>query len=155
MMSTTSMADRKTFEMFLALTLSVKKLNATVGEGGGEELQIKLRKGSTTAKTRPFWFASNNLRQNVLARQRLKKRGLTNTSSPTRTFGFSAKATPLIARLNFTRRSGKRKTRGRILGGLSLLSMASAKSGGGSEKIGVSDKEEEESSKDSIPSDQN
>ena len=86
------MADRKTFEMFLALTLIVKKRNATVEGERRRELQIKLRKGSTTVNTRPFWFASNNLRQNVLSRQRLKKQGLTNTSSPTRTFGFSAKA---------------------------------------------------------------
>ena len=119
------------------------------GGGGWGELRIKLHKGSTTAKTRPFWFASNNLRQNVL-----EKRGLTNTSSPTRTFGFSAKATPLIARPNLTRRRRKRRTRGRILGGrgLSLSSIASAQSGGGSEKIAVSYREEEESSKDSIPS---
>ena len=74
--------------------------------GRGGELQIKLRKGSTPAKTTPFWFASNNLRQNVLARQRLEKRGLTNTSSPTRTFGFSAKATLLIARPISTGRRG-------------------------------------------------
>ena len=90
----------------------------------------------------------------MLARQRLKKRGLTNTISPTRTFGFRAKATPLIARPNLRRRRGKRRRRGRILGeGQSLSSIASAKSGGGgSEKIGVSDEEEKESSKDSIPS---
>ena len=86
----------------------------------------------------------------MLARQSLKKQGLTDTSSPKRTFGFSAKATPLIARPNLTRRRRKRRTRGRILGGrgLSLSSIASAQSGGGSEKIGVSDKEEEESAKD-------
>ena len=82
-------------------------MNATVGGGGG--LQIKLHKGSTTAKTRPFWFASKNLRQNVLARQRLKKRGLTNTSSPKRTFGFSAKATLLIARHQLDQKEGEEK----------------------------------------------
>ena len=81
-------------------------MNATVG---GEGLQIKLHKGSTTAKTRPFWFASKNLPRNVLARQRLKKRGLTNTSSPKRAFGFSAKATLLIARPNLTKKKGEEK----------------------------------------------
>ena len=129
-MSTTTMADRKTFEMFLALTLIVKKRNATVEGRRRRELQIKLRRGSTTVKTRPFWFASNNLWQNVLSRQRFKKQGLTNTSSPTRTFGFSAKATPLIARPNLTRRSGNRRTRGRILGGIVALIHSISKVGG-------------------------
>ena len=84
----------------------------------------------------------------MLARQRLKEAGLTNTSSPTRTFGFNAKATPLIARPNLTRRRGKRiRRRGRFLGGRSLSFKASAKSGEGSEKRGVSDEEEKESSR--------
>ena len=126
--------------------------------GGGENYGSSSTREALRRRPDPFGFlattcgktfASNNLRQNVL-----EKRGLTNTSSPTRTFGFSAKATPLIARPNLTRRRRKRRTRGRILGGrgLSLSSIASAQSGGGSEKIAVSYREEEESSKDSIPS---
>ena len=135
----------------IPLTLSVKKLNAIVGGDGGG-LQIKLPKGSTSAKTRPLWFASNNLPLNVLARERLKKWGLTNTGSSTRSFGFSAKATSLIARLNLTRRRRKRRWRGRILRGTVALIHRFSKVGGRIGKNRVSDEEEEESSKDSIPS---
>ena len=113
----------------IPLTLSVKKLTATVG-GQGENYRSSSAREALRRRPDPFGLLATDLRQNVLARQRLKKRRLTNTSSPTRTFGFSAKATPLIARPNLTKRRGKRRRRGRILWGTVVLVHSISKVGG-------------------------